>query len=112
MTLSTLTDQTFSAAVLRAPGAVLVEFTADWCPPCRMIAPVLARIAADEADRLRVVAVDVDANPVTATRFEVLGMPTLVLFVDGEPVVRFVGVRSRTAILDLISPYLPVRASA
>lgn len=111
MSLPTVTDQTFDATVLQLAGAVLVEFTAQWCPPCRMIAPVLARIAADEADRLRVVALDVDADPVTAARFEVLGMPTLVLFVDGEPVVRFVGARSRTAILDLISPYLPVRTS-
>jgi len=63
MSLAATTDATFDQEVLQSPSPVLVKFTADWCPPCFMVAPVLDRIAADEADRLRVVSVDYDLNP-------------------------------------------------
>jgi thioredoxin 1 len=104
------TDARFAEDVLAADRPVLVEFTADWCPPCKMIAPVLAQIARDEADRLTVVALDVDANPETSRRYNVLGMPTLALFVGGELVSQTVGARPRAAILREIEPHLPVRA--
>jgi thioredoxin 1 len=103
------TDAAFAADVLSSPLPVLVDFTANWCPPCRMIAPVLAQIAADEAGRLKVVSLDVDANPETTRRHSVLGMPTLMLFVNGEPVVQLVGARPRAAILRELEPHLPVR---
>ena len=85
---------------------VLVDFTAAWCPPCVMIAPVLERIAGDEADRLRVVSLDVDANPVTTSTYRVMGMPTLALFVDGEIVVQFMGAKPRAAIMAQLEPHL------
>lgn len=110
MSVPMTTDATFAADVLAADRAVLVEFTADWCPPCKMIAPVLAQIARDEADRLKVVALDVDQNPETSRRYGVLGMPTLALFVDGQVVSQTVGARPRAAILREIEPHLPVRA--
>ncbi len=109
MTINATSDDRFAADVLAADRPVLVEFTADWCPPCTMIAPVLARIANDEADRLTVLSLDVDVNPLTSQRYQVLGMPTLALFVDGEVVSQTIGARPRAAILREIEPHLPAR---
>ena len=106
MTTATTTDATFEQEVLSSELPVLVDFTADWCPPCRMIAPVLDQIANDHAGRLKVVSLDVDANPVTARRYHVMGMPTLALFVGGEVVSQTVGARPRSAILHEIEPHL------
>jgi thioredoxin 1 len=97
--LTTITDATFADEVLAAGLPVLVDFTADWCPPCRMVAPVLAQIAAERAGELKVVSLDVDANPVTTAAYGVLSMPTLMLFRDGEPVRSLVGARSRARLL-------------
>jgi thioredoxin 1 len=110
MSLTTTTDETFADDVLSSAMPVLVEFTAAWCPPCRMIVPVLEKIADDEASRLRVVSIDVDANPVTTRAYGVMSMPTLALFVGGAPVVQFVGAKPRTAIMRLIESHLPVAA--
>jgi thioredoxin 1 len=93
--LTTVADATFAREVLASELPVLVEFTADWCGPCRMIEPVLADLAAEEAERLRVVRIDVDANPVTQSAYNVLSMPTLVLFRAGEPVKSLVGARPK-----------------
>ncbi|HEX4214425.1 MAG TPA: thioredoxin [Candidatus Dormibacteraeota bacterium] len=81
----------FDAEVLRAAGPVVVDFSATWCPPCRMMEPVLTGLAAEMADRVTVRELDVDENPDIRTRYGVLSMPTLMLFVDGEPVDRTVG---------------------
>ncbi|MET0864851.1 MAG: thioredoxin domain-containing protein, partial [Nakamurella sp.] len=102
----TSSDATFQDDVIGSTIPVLVDFTATWCPPCVMIKPVLERIAADEVGRVRVVTLDVDENPVVTARYEVLGMPTLALFVGGEVVTRFMGAKPRTAILNIIEPYL------
>jgi thioredoxin 1 len=110
MPLPVTTDATFAADVLAADRPVLVDFTADWCPPCKMIKPVLEQIATDEADRLKVVSLDVDENPEITRRYGVLGMPTLVLFIDGQVVSQTVGARPRAAILRELEPHLPVRA--
>lgn len=106
MSLGHSTDASFADDVLGSALPVLVDFTATWCPPCVMVKPVLERIAADEADRLRVVTLDVDENPVVTARYEVLGMPTLALFVGGQVVARFMGAKPRTAILNIIEPHL------
>ena len=84
----------FEAEVLRAAGPVLVEFSAGWCPPCRMIEPVVAELATALAGRLTVRRLDVDRDPDISIRYAVLGMPTLVLFSGGEPVDRLVGFSS------------------
>jgi thioredoxin len=104
------TDATFAGDVLGSSQPVLVDFTASWCGPCRMIAPVLAQIADDEVDRLKVVSLDVDVNPETTRRYGVMSMPTLALFVDGEIVKQLIGARPRAAILRELEPHLPVRA--
>lgn len=95
-----VTDATFAAEVIGAELPVLVEFTADWCPPCRQMGPVLAAVAEQEADRLRVVRLDVDENPATTNAYKVLSMPTFMVFRDGEPVKSMVGARSRRRLLE------------
>jgi thioredoxin 1 len=106
MSLTTTTDSAFATDVLGSPTPVLVDFTADWCPPCKMVEPVLEQIAADEAGRLKVVSVDVDANPVTTLNYGILSMPTLALFIGGEVVAQLVGARPRTVIMRELEPHL------
>lgn len=98
--LPAVTDQTFTEEVLGSDRPVLVEFTADWCPPCRMIAPMLAELADEVAERMTVVQLDVDANPRTTADYAVLSMPTLMVFHRGEPVRTVVGARSKRRLLD------------
>ncbi|MDX3851812.1 thioredoxin [Streptomyces sp. AK02-01A] len=90
-----VTDADFDGEVLKAALPVLVEFTADWCPPCRQLAPVLAAVAEEEAGRLKVVQIDVDSNPEITGRYGVLAMPTLIVFHGGEPVKSMVGARPK-----------------
>jgi thioredoxin 1 len=106
MSLTMTTDATFSTDVLDSSTPVLVEFTADWCPPCKMIEPILEQIAGDEAGRLKVVSLDVDSNPVTTLNYGILSMPTLVLFINGQVVTQQVGAKPRTVIMRGLEPYL------
>ncbi|AZM64493.1 thiol reductase thioredoxin [Streptomyces sp. WAC 01420] len=88
-----VTDEDFAREVLGAELPVLVEFTADWCPPCRQMAPVLGALAAEEEGRLKVVQLNVDANPGTPNAYKVLSMPTFMVFRGGEPLRSMVGAR-------------------
>jgi thioredoxin 1 len=92
--LTHTTDDAFTAEVLESDTPVLVDFTAAWCPPCRVMKPILAELDA-ERDDLRVVTIDVDSNQATAARYGVLSMPTFMLFRDGAPVLTLVGSRPR-----------------
>ena len=105
-TVRGVADATFEPLVLQATGAVLVEFGADWCPPCRAMEPVLEEIARDKAETLTVLKLDVDRNPQTAERYGALSLPTLILFRDGEPVERLVGARPKSALLRALEPHL------
>jgi thioredoxin 1 len=106
MSLVLTTDSTFAADVLASPTPVLVDFTADWCPPCKMVAPVLEEIATEQAARLKVVSIDVDENPVTASHYGVMSMPTLTLFIDGQVVAQTVGAKPKLAIMRQLEPHL------
>ncbi|GGK50924.1 thioredoxin [Streptomyces flaveus] len=101
-----VTDADFEAEVIEAELPVLVEFTADWCPPCRQIAPVLSAVASEEGDRLKVVQLDVDTNPETTNAYGVLSMPTLMVFRGGEPVKSMVGARSKRRLLEELADML------
>jgi thioredoxin 1 len=90
----TVTDDAFAAEVLESELPVLVDFTAAWCPPCRVMKPILAELDADRDD-LRVVQLDVDADQRTAAEYGVLSMPTFILFHGGREVKRLVGARPR-----------------
>ncbi|GKQ39940.1 thioredoxin [Streptomyces sp. A012304] len=101
-----VTDADFAAQVIGSELPVLVEFTADWCPPCRQMGPVLKALAVEEADRLKVVQLDVDANPATTNAYKVLSMPTFMVFRDGEPVRSMVGARAKRRLLEELSDVL------
>jgi thioredoxin 1 len=89
--VGTVSDQDFEALVLKADRPVLVDFWAAWCAPCRMVAPLVHDLAAEMGDRVRVLKMDIDANPETAGRLGVLSIPTLIIFKDGRPADRRVG---------------------
>ena len=94
-----VTDETFALEVLAHEGPVLVDFWAQWCPPCHMIAPVLAEIARDHAGSLAVQKLNADDNPLTAAAYGVLALPTLILFVNGQPTRTLVGARPKRKLL-------------
>ncbi|MGM0351035.1 MULTISPECIES: thioredoxin family protein [Streptomyces] len=97
--LAEVTEADFAAEVIDAGLPVLVQFTAEWCGPCRQLAPVLRDIAREEGDRLKVVQLDVDRNPATTIAYGVLATPTLMVFRGGEPVRSMVGARPKRRLL-------------
>lgn len=101
-----VTDETFDAEVLQADKPVLADFWAEWCGPCRALAPVLEEIAAERADDMKVVKVDVGSNSATATQYGVMYIPTLILFANGEPVERLVGALSKANLLKKLESHL------
>jgi thioredoxin 1 len=99
------TDATFAAEVLEHGQPVLVDFTADWCPPCRMIGPMLAEVS-DERPDLTVRVLNTDDNPETMRAYQVMALPTLMLFRDGAPVAKFVGARPKAQLLAELDEHL------
>jgi thioredoxin 1 len=104
--VGTVTDADFDEEVLKAGLPVLVEFTADWCAPCRQLAPVMSAVARERAGRLKVVQLDADSNPEIMVRYGVLAMPTLLVFRGGEPVKSMVGARPRRKLLQELDDLL------
>jgi thioredoxin 1 len=102
----TVTDASFTTDVLDSPTAVLVDFWAPWCGPCRAVAPILEQIAREHGDKLTVAKLDIDANPLTAGRFQVASIPTMMVFKDGKPTTRLVGARGKSVLLRELRDYL------
>lgn len=94
--VSAVTTATFDDQVLHSPIPVLVEFGADWCPPCRVIEPVLSAIAAERAGALTVATINADDDPGIASRYGILGLPTLIMFEGGVPVMQVTGARPKS----------------
>jgi thioredoxin 1 len=101
-----LTDATFSEAIGSADKPVLVDLTAAWCGPCKLISPILDELSVEQADRLDIAKIDVDANPETTMRYDVMSMPTLILFKDGVPQRKLVGARGKQHLLQDLADVL------
>jgi thioredoxin 1 len=97
--LRTVDETTFNEVVLRADRPVLVDFWAQWCPPCHQIVPVLAQIGAERNDQLTVVKLNSDENPSISSRYRVMALPTLMLFHRGEVIWSVVGARPKAKLL-------------
>ena len=102
-TLPSTTDASFGDDVLASTTPVLVDFTADWCPPCKVIAPFLDEIAVELKGRAKVIKIDVDENPYTTTQYGVRSMPTLMIFKAGEPISMQVGAAPKARLLEWIN---------
>jgi thioredoxin 1 len=101
-----VTDTTFANRVLGSPVPVIVDFWAPWCKPCDAIEPHLRAIAADHEGRVRLVRLDVDRNPLVPSRYDVLALPTVILFADGEPRATVYGAHSKSQYESAFRPHL------
>ena len=104
--IETLTDATFDENVKGSDVPILVDFWAEWCGPCKMITPVLEEIAEEQAGKVRIAKLNIDDNLDVTRRFDVMSIPTLILFKDGEPAARLIGAKPKAALLEEISAYL------
>ncbi|GAA5144509.1 thioredoxin [Pseudonocardia eucalypti] len=101
-----VTDDSFSDDVLNSAKTVVVDFWATWCGPCKMVAPVLDEIAGENSDKITVAKLDIDKNPTTARDYQVMSIPTMIVFQDGKPVKQIVGAKPKAALLADLSDYL------
>jgi thioredoxin 1 len=105
-TTKNVTDASFEADVLKNAKPVVVDYWAEWCGPCRQVSPVLEEIASEHADKIDVVKLNVDENPITSQRYGILNIPTLSVFKDGEVVKEIVGARPKSALLRELADFI------
>jgi thioredoxin 1 len=104
--VSTLSDATFDEEIAGSSEPILVDFWAEWCGPCKMIAPVLDEIAEENPGKIKIAKLNVDDNPAIARRFDVMSIPTMIVFKDGQPDKRMVGAKGKGQLLQELSAYL------
>jgi len=102
----TLSDATFDEEVQGSSEPIIVDFWAEWCGPCKMIAPILDEIATEQVGKLKVAKLNVDDNPDAARRFDVMSIPTLIVFQDGQPKKRLVGAKGKGQLLEELAEFL------
>ncbi len=102
MTTMAVSDDSFETDVLKADGAILVDFWAEWCGPCKIISPALEEIAEEMDGRLRIAKVNIDENPLTPQKYGVRGIPTLMLFKDGQVAATKVGAAAKSQLLEWV----------
>lgn len=106
MAVNTLTESTFDEQIGAAEEVVLVDFWAEWCGPCKMIAPILEEIAVEHAGKVTIAKVNVDENPDLARRFDVMSIPTLIVFKDGEPQKRMIGAKGKGQLVEELNEFI------
>ena len=102
----TVTDATFAVDVLQSDKPVLVDFWAEWCGPCKMVAPVLEEIAGENAEKITIVKLNIDENPGAARDYSIMSIPTMAVFQGGELVKTILGAKPKAAILSELEAYL------
>ena len=105
--ISTYTDATFDEQIGSSSVPVVVDFWAEWCGPCKMIAPILGEIATEQQGKVTIAKLNVDENPDLAMRFNVMSIPTLLVFDKGQVAKRLVGAKGKAALLQELSEFLP-----
>ena len=102
----TLSDSTFDETVLGSSTPILIDFWAEWCGPCKMVAPILNEIADEQAGKFTIGKLNIDDNPDAARRFDVMSIPTMLVFQDGVPVKRIVGAKGKAQLLQDLAEFI------